>query len=172
MFSCFGRGELDSMISGWVRAPCLSPESFDVTHQVQQFQGQWMAITPKDVFIIYDIYIWEKGGFQYILDYTTLYPSWCPFIYLISPSLRALYPYTKWMAQSPDSRPCSKEVFAYKVQVWKWFGFAFQIEVSDQNHGKWLENCKGNCHQTWGFIIQAVSTYRFWMLFFVAAFFV
>ena len=80
----------------------VSPESSDVTHQVQQFQGQWMAINPKDVFIlcIY-IYIRERG-FQYILDYTTLYPSWCPFIYLISPSLGALYPYQmKWMAQSP-----------------------------------------------------------------------
>lgn len=60
------------MISGWVRAPCLSPESSDVTHQVQQFQGQWMAINPKDVFTIY-IYMRERG-FQYILDDTILYP--------------------------------------------------------------------------------------------------
>ena len=59
------------MISGWVRAPCLSPESFDVTHQVQQFQGQWMAINPKDVFTIC-IYIYERKGFPV---YTRRYHS-------------------------------------------------------------------------------------------------
>ena len=71
----------------------VSPESSYVTHQVQQFQGQWMAINPKDALII-NIYIYmRERGFRYILDYTTLYPLWCPFIYLISPLLGALYPY-------------------------------------------------------------------------------
>ena len=129
---CFGRGELDSMISGWVRAPCLSPESSDVTHQVQQFQGQWMAINPKDVFKIY-IYIYThmRKGFPV---YTRLYHS----IHLMMSF--HLYPAhwePKWMAQSPDIQALLQGGFRLQGPVvWKLFGFPDWGQWS-KPMGKW-----------------------------------
>lgn len=108
----FGLGQSSLLIS-WII--WCDPSSPAVSRSVDGYQPQ------RCIYNIY-IYIWEKGVSS-IYETIPFYTHNDVLSFILYPSHWEHHINTKWMAQSPDSRPCSKEVFAYKVQVWKFVWF-------------------------------------------------